>query len=708
MLFVKCCKKKWEAPWVGADPNLADFRYQYQRTKNIHYKMSASSNDPITIFDFEFFALCKSRKQSCAATWVRNGHNPVESGVNFPSFRDTFTDPEQDITLEKLLPVITDSSADYMNELRGHYGMGVTWKFSGITETANRVEIPLQYNAMKNLGMEIPDQPQNVVFSVTLRRLTQFQYQSVKWSFGSQSGVAYAAPVAYEEKVGQSLVKKEDSEHLITISGLRLVDGAGYQTLVVEGTGSAPPPPPATEPTTTTTEKVTTPAPVEVTTTEKEATTTEEPATTTATEKETTTTTEKPTTTSTITKTTTTTTTTTTSTKEPTSPASGGGTPGGEAFAWAGAPFAEFGSLSASGSVNLFGTGRGSGSVIISGLTPAAGARSEHLAASEMGYRRVVVDRGSVSLDGPATQEWVSVDGLEYFPANLPFTELALSNAGRVSGSNDHPSFHIQTSTKGRVVFQGLVSVDSDIASPLDITAPSNLPAVDGKEVFAVIHGDGSVGRVNLHARSNGNTYLQSVAPHKQVKSLNGISYFPAGTVLYPLSLAAGQLASGGDYVQPAVRRENNVVFLRGMVTMDGVTNQIATLGFGDRPPASMTFITACLGKDFCQIRIESDGLISLLPKLGESISLYRNTRVSLSGIHYPFKNLNGATLLASNQRALQEDDPAAFNAVVISVSVFGGVVLVALVILVSVVVVRKKRRQNALSSPLLEASYLK
>jgi len=225
---VASVQRSWGPP--GEQPTLygaADIRKQWQKVQGIHFHWRGGSNDNLGRFDLEFINICEKRKISCSLTWLQSGHGTTESGYSLNM--DLFTDPNQDVTLDEILPVITNNTSNHHGKLRGYHNRGVTWNYRAIEDLSDQIVIPLQYKAMTNLGPDLPDQPKQVTFSVTPRHVKNFPLQpgkQVQWKFGMQQGVSVVA-----------------SDGLATIDGLKLVSGEGYRRLEIR-----PAPKPAEKP----------------------------------------------------------------------------------------------------------------------------------------------------------------------------------------------------------------------------------------------------------------------------------------------------------------------------------------------------------------------------------------------------------------------------------------------------------------------------
>lgn len=219
MLMVKCCGKSMEGAWSTARQDEMDWRNNQRKAQNIHYFTAGGTNDNLGYFDIEFFELCEVNKISCSGVWLHSGHTVTETGVNLSS--KLFMDPNQDVSLDRILPVITQFTGNYHGLERGHHNRGISWNYLGLIDTENNIEMPIKYSALTGMGKDIPDQPSSVTFSVTPRHVKHFKVQAgetVRWVFGDQ--------------VGSSVVS---ADGLITVDGLRLGSGQGYKVLKITG-----------------------------------------------------------------------------------------------------------------------------------------------------------------------------------------------------------------------------------------------------------------------------------------------------------------------------------------------------------------------------------------------------------------------------------------------------------------------------------------
>lgn len=218
MIIPKCCRSTVQSAWGASQFDEVDIRLQWRKVQNIHFHWRGGSNDSLGRFDLEFFELCEQRKISCSGVWLRSGHGIREKGYTLNM--SIFTDSNQDVTLDKILPVITNNSSSYHGKLRGYHNRGISWHHARIVDSAEKIQIPLRYIAQKNLGPELPDQPDTARFSVTPRHIANFKIVSgdkVSWSFGGQSGIAVV-----------------NDDGLFTIENLMLKSGESYKTLNIK------------------------------------------------------------------------------------------------------------------------------------------------------------------------------------------------------------------------------------------------------------------------------------------------------------------------------------------------------------------------------------------------------------------------------------------------------------------------------------------
>lgn len=200
--------------------------------RGMHYRHAFSSDDQFSAglhgnTQLEFVNLVEQNRIGGAFTWVKTGHGSYEEGVALPDI-SAFENQEQDVTLDRAHPAITNSSANYplraadrTNEAkfpRGHYNMGITWNHANIIDEASQIVFPLKYNRRTGIGKGVPDQPYKITLSVTPRRPRNFTLtdgETLKWSWdgGALTGVATV------------------TGDTVTIDTIPLVSGDDYKTL---------------------------------------------------------------------------------------------------------------------------------------------------------------------------------------------------------------------------------------------------------------------------------------------------------------------------------------------------------------------------------------------------------------------------------------------------------------------------------------------
>lgn len=223
MIIPKCCRSTVQAAWGANFFDDVDVRLQWRKVQNIHFHWRGGSNDSLGRFDLEFFELCEKRKISCSGVWLQSGHSIKEKGYKVDMA--LFTDAKQDVTLDKILPVITNNTSNYHGKLRGYHNRGISWYHAQIVDEVEKIEIPLRYLAQKNLGPELPNQPDRISFSITPRHIINFKVtpgDKLSWAFGEQSGTAVVG-----------------NDGLLTINNLMLKSGVSYRLLSIKRQKSA-------------------------------------------------------------------------------------------------------------------------------------------------------------------------------------------------------------------------------------------------------------------------------------------------------------------------------------------------------------------------------------------------------------------------------------------------------------------------------------
>lgn len=208
--------------WGNFDPAKADIIQQADTVEHIYYRVNGSPADVSVHFDLDFFReLCDGKKIACFGTWHNAGHASSEPGINLPFF-NLFSSPDMDVRLDQILPVFTNSTANYWGP-RGHYNLGLEWSDGkDFIDTEALISVPIRYRRRTNLGADIPDQPETVTFDVTLRRVKNFDLpllSEVAWVFGDQSGFAAINAAGEVTVEGLSLTSPQYTRLEITPHG---------------------------------------------------------------------------------------------------------------------------------------------------------------------------------------------------------------------------------------------------------------------------------------------------------------------------------------------------------------------------------------------------------------------------------------------------------------------------------------------------------
>ena len=205
--------------WRGVDETRADPRKHPDWLEHIYLSMHGGSNDDLGLMDIEAAKLCEDYELACFFTWDMGGHSADgEAGVNFP--RGLYQAPYQSVRLDSVLPAITHSTGNNWNPDRGHLNLGFSWVLVKpyYQSTDDRVVMPLRYKRHTNIGGGVPDQPQEVTFDVTLRRVEAAKAgQQWSYSFGNQAGTITAG----EDKI-------------LRVKDLHLTSSDKYTGLVLE------------------------------------------------------------------------------------------------------------------------------------------------------------------------------------------------------------------------------------------------------------------------------------------------------------------------------------------------------------------------------------------------------------------------------------------------------------------------------------------
>ncbi|MFT4518890.1 MAG: hypothetical protein ACI9JM_001279 [Halioglobus sp.] len=187
----------------------------------IYYRINGSTEDDRGRVNLDFFRACDEFRIACFGTWHKGGHQLSEPGIKLPTA--LFTDDKQDVRLDTILPVFTQSTANNWGK-RGHYNLGLSWDAAGIRSGEKLIVVPLRYQQFKNLSQSpvtkpLPDQPEQATFNLTLRRTGAFRKmkgQPLNWSL-----------VGTDQK-GTTVVAADGS---ITVEGITLASAATYTQL---------------------------------------------------------------------------------------------------------------------------------------------------------------------------------------------------------------------------------------------------------------------------------------------------------------------------------------------------------------------------------------------------------------------------------------------------------------------------------------------
>lgn len=206
-----------------------DLRLNWAKVQNAHFYWGGGQNDGLGRMSTDFMDTCELRKISCSFRWLQSGHSPNETGYTLPS--GAWVDSKHYVTADVILPVITNNTANHRGELRGYVNRSIGWSHAAIVDTVDEIQVPLKYVAMKNIGPELPDQPDTMTFSITFRHVKNFDTsvgREVSWTFGTQSGTAVVG-----------------GDGLLTIDGLELPSADAYTVLSVKKASGVVVEPPA-------------------------------------------------------------------------------------------------------------------------------------------------------------------------------------------------------------------------------------------------------------------------------------------------------------------------------------------------------------------------------------------------------------------------------------------------------------------------------
>jgi hypothetical protein len=259
-------KLAWDDP---TNVETADIIANADALKGIYYGVFGNSQDVVTKFDLEFFTLfCEARKIACMGAWMAGDHGQPDTGlvknynrstaIGLPAFlppsygpSGPFSGPDSDSRLDKVLPVFTNSTANFFSSvpgdpgfLRGHYNLGLEW--NSATQpipTTKKLVLPIRYRRHTGFGAGsvykygrevgpdtnkvnwIPDQPDRVSFDITLRRTGKFSLP-----LGKEISYTLPAQGGNPTQSGSATVTAADE---ITITGLTLDTSTAYTNLIL-------------------------------------------------------------------------------------------------------------------------------------------------------------------------------------------------------------------------------------------------------------------------------------------------------------------------------------------------------------------------------------------------------------------------------------------------------------------------------------------
>ena len=262
----KAVSLAWDDP---ANADAADIIAHADALKGIYYGVFGNSQDTVTKFDLEFFTLfCEAKKIACMGAWMAGDHGLPDTGlvknynrstvVGLPAYMPTsqgasgpFSGPDSDSRLDKVLPVFTNSTANFISSvpgnpgfLRGHYNLGLEWNSSTQPiPTVKKLVLPIRYRRHTGFGAGavyvhgrevgpdtnksnwIPDQPDSATFDISLRRTGKFALP-----VGREICYMLPAQGGQPEQSGSATVTVADE---ITITGLTLDTSTAYTNLTL-------------------------------------------------------------------------------------------------------------------------------------------------------------------------------------------------------------------------------------------------------------------------------------------------------------------------------------------------------------------------------------------------------------------------------------------------------------------------------------------
>lgn len=175
------------AAWGNYDLSLMDFRVQAASGKldNVYFRIRGATNDSLGRISTDFFRACDTHRVACYGTWDMGGHSATgEVGVNLP--RGLYNAGQQPIRRDGILPVFTNSTADQWGE-RGFHGLGLSATTARRMSSGEGYVLGIRYWRHTNMGADIPDQPEQATFDLTLRRI-KLAAGEYSYIIGEQTG----------------------------------------------------------------------------------------------------------------------------------------------------------------------------------------------------------------------------------------------------------------------------------------------------------------------------------------------------------------------------------------------------------------------------------------------------------------------------------------------------------------------------------------
>lgn len=232
--------------WREVGRDVGDFEASIARGdfNHIYFRAIFSPADTTVQSKLEVVDWCEQYRIPCFLTYHNGGHWVREDGFNITE--QTFTDPNQTPSIIKPVTAFNHSTANSDGPLRGHYNLGLSWHTADIISTRELVSIPYRYKRHTGFGKGVPDQPEQVTFSPTIRP----SKMAVLYDFGQEHAQHYQVGQRYDWVFGdrsgtvEVIVGGE-----ITIHGLTLDSSDDYTRLELRPVTEPIEPPPVEPPT---------------------------------------------------------------------------------------------------------------------------------------------------------------------------------------------------------------------------------------------------------------------------------------------------------------------------------------------------------------------------------------------------------------------------------------------------------------------------